>query len=53
MPDFMAAYYAAVCSVKDGEVAEVEIMAAETTADRTVTLSVTIRREALELEAET
>jgi hypothetical protein len=49
----MAAYYAAICSVKDGDVAEVEIMAAETTNDRTVTLTVTIRREALELEAGT
>ena len=53
MPDFMAAYYAAVCSVKDGEVDEVEIRADEVTADRTVTLTVTIRREVVELEAET
>jgi hypothetical protein len=49
----MAAYFAAVCSVKDGDVAEVEIMATETTNDRTVALSVTIRREVLELGAET
>ena len=53
MPDFMAAYYAAVCSVKDGEVAEVEIMATDTTNDRTVALTVTIRRQVAELEAET
>lgn len=49
MPDWFATYYAAVCSVKDGEVAEVEIMATETTDTRTVALTVTIRAAVTEL----
>jgi hypothetical protein len=52
MPEFMTAYYAAVCSVKDGEAAEIEMIWQEQYEDRAVTLTVTIRGEFDEIESE-
>jgi hypothetical protein len=43
MPDFMTAYFAAVCSVKDGDVEEIELMWQEQYDDRAITATITIR----------
>lgn len=43
MPDLLTAYYAAICSVKDGEAAEVELCLFEQYDDHTASLTITIR----------
>jgi uncharacterized Zn finger protein len=43
MPDLLTIYYAAVCSVQDGEVDEIEVMWQEQYDDRAVTATITIR----------
>jgi hypothetical protein len=46
----MVALYAAICSVKEGEVGEIEVMVQENTGDNVFTLTVTVRREAFKIE---
>jgi hypothetical protein len=49
MPEFMTAYYAAVCTVQAGDVDEIELMLTTYDEhDRSQTLMVTIRREVTE-----
>lgn len=52
MPDLLTIYYAAVCSVKDGEVDEIEVMWQEQYDDRAVTATITIRGIVEEADAE-
>ena len=46
----MVALYAAICSVKEGGLREVEVHVQETTGDTQLIMTITIRGESLNLE---
>lgn len=48
--DFSTAYYAAVCTVEEGRIAEVEVSHSTQDGDTMTTLTVTIRRDRIPLE---
>jgi hypothetical protein len=51
MCDYLTAYYAAVCSVKDGDVAQIDLNHTVETDEGTTTLSCSLHREKVDYVA--